>query len=142
METEFNAMGLGGCTRSELVHLWRDLQGRPPPKNLSKPIMSAALAFELQVQQHGGVKQNTLRQLEALTRSREDAVPAKSKLQIGTRLVREWKGRTWTVEVTADGFVMNGNTHDSLSACAKLITGAHWSGPRFFGLTKAKVKYA
>ena len=141
MQIEFNATDLADCHRFDLVNLWRDLQGKPPPKNLSKPIMSAALAFELQVQQHGGIKQNTLRDLDALSKS-GDAAPAKSKSQIGTRLVREWKGRTWTVEVTADGFVMNGKTHDSLSACAKLITGAHWSGPRFFGLTKIKTKHA
>lgn len=141
MQAEYNATDLGDCNRSDLVNLWRDLQGRPPPKNLSKPIMSAALAFELQVGQHGGIKQNTRRDLDALSKS-GDAAPAKSKLQTGTRLVREWKGRTWTVEVTTDGFSMNGKTHDSLSACAKLITEAHWSGPRFFGLTKAKTKHA
>ena len=52
----------------------------------------------------------------------------------GTRLVREWNGRTYHVEVVADGFVWNGRTHRSLSAIAREITGAQWSGPRFFGL--------
>ena len=52
----------------------------------------------------------------------------------GTRLVREWNGRTHIVDVSEDGFVFDGKTYRSLSAIAKRITGAHWSGPRFFGL--------
>jgi hypothetical protein len=50
--------------------------------------------------------------------------------------MREWNGRTYQVEVIRDGFVMDGRTYKSLSAIAKRITGAHWSGPRFFGLTQ------
>jgi hypothetical protein len=52
----------------------------------------------------------------------------------GTRLVREWNGRTHVVDVGEDGFVFDGKTYRSLSAVAKRITGAHWSGRRFFGL--------
>ncbi|MEP9389443.1 DUF2924 domain-containing protein [Mesorhizobium sp. KR9-304] len=60
-------------------------------------------------------------------------VPAQI-LRSGTRLVREWNGRTHVVDVSEDGFVFDGRTYGSLSAIAKRITGAHWSGPRFFGL--------
>ncbi|WP_245814005.1 DUF2924 domain-containing protein [Boseongicola aestuarii] len=31
---------------------------------------------------------------------------------------------------------MDGQTFSSLSAVAKRITGAEWSGPRFFGLNR------
>lgn len=60
--------------------------------------------------------------------------PLRARPAAGTRLVREWNGRTHVVEVTQDGFVMDGKNYRSLSAIAKRITGAHWSGPRFFGL--------
>ncbi len=56
------------------------------------------------------------------------------KLALGTQLVREWNGRTWQVEVVKGGFVCRGKRYRSLSAIAKMITDAHWSGPRFFGL--------
>ena len=56
------------------------------------------------------------------------------KLAPGTQLVREWNGRTWQVEVVKGGFVCRGKRYRSLSAIAKMITDAHWSGPRFFGL--------
>jgi hypothetical protein len=52
----------------------------------------------------------------------------------GTRLMREWNGRMHLVDVTDNGFVFDGKTYRSLSAIARRITGAHWSGPRFFGL--------
>ncbi|MFZ1813637.1 MAG: DUF2924 domain-containing protein [Rhizobiaceae bacterium] len=71
-----------------------------------------------------------------------DAVPAapnpspplRPQPAIGTRLVREWNGRMHVVEVTDEGFVWDGKSYRSLSAIARRITGAHWSGPRFFGL--------
>lgn len=54
-------------------------------------------------------------------------------LKTGTRLVREWNGRAYQVEVVENGFLMDGKHYRSLTAIAKRITGAHWSGPRFFG---------
>jgi hypothetical protein len=41
---------------------------------------------------------------------------------------------THTVAVTEDGFEYAGLSYPSLTKIAKKITGAHWSGPRFFGL--------
>ena len=43
---------------------------------------------------------------------------------------------THTVLVHADGFEWNGKRYRSLTIVAREITGAHWSGPRFFGLRK------
>lgn len=52
----------------------------------------------------------------------------------GTRLVREWNGQTISVEVLEKGYRWSDKTWRSLSEIAKTVTGAHWSGPRFFGL--------
>ena len=56
--------------------------------------------------------------------------------KIGTILVRQWRGHTHTVLVREDGFEYEGQHYRSLTVIAERITGAHWSGPRFFGLTK------
>ena len=64
------------------------------------------------------------------------APPPRPKIKPGSRLVREWHGRTHTVCVTDDGFDFQGKTYRSLTKIALHITGAQWSGPRFFGLTK------
>ncbi|MCK0096696.1 DUF2924 domain-containing protein [Yoonia sp. F2084L] len=76
---------------------------------------------------------------QATSSIRNDAATtAKPMLTPGTQLVREWNGRIYRVLVTDDGFEMDGQTYRSLSAIAKRITGAGWSGPRFFGLSTAK----
>jgi hypothetical protein len=60
-------------------------------------------------------------------------------LKPGTRLLREWQGRKHTVIVLEHGFEYEGERYLSLTQIARRITGAHWSGPRFFGLRKAAV---
>ena len=42
---------------------------------------------------------------------------------------------TYQVEVIDNGYRFDGKTYPSLTTIAKRITGTHWSGPRFFGLT-------
>lgn len=52
----------------------------------------------------------------------------------GTQILRDWGGQTHRVTVEAEGrYLYNGQTWSSLSAIARAITGARWSGPRFFG---------
>jgi hypothetical protein len=57
-------------------------------------------------------------------------------LKTGTTLVRQWRGHTHTILVREDGLEYEGQCYRSLTVIAERITGAHWSGPRFFGLTK------
>jgi hypothetical protein len=40
--------------------------------------------------------------------------------------------------VLEKGYLMGDRSWASLSAIARHITGTHWSGPRFFGLTDRK----
>jgi hypothetical protein len=56
----------------------------------------------------------------------------------GTRLVRDWHGIGHTVIVLEDGFEYAGERWKSLTAIAKAITGTHWNGPRFFGLSERR----
>ena len=57
-------------------------------------------------------------------------------LKTGATLVRQWRGHTHTVLVRENGFEYDGQRYRSLTVIAERITGAHWSGPRFFGLNK------
>jgi hypothetical protein len=52
--------------------------------------------------------------------------------------VRSWHGRTINVLVTEDGFEFDGRQYRSLTQISSAVTGTHWSGPRFFGLKRAK----
>lgn len=52
----------------------------------------------------------------------------------GTKLVREFKGKRYTVIVLNDGYEFNGEKYKSLSAIANKITGTRWNGKKFFGV--------
>jgi Protein of unknown function (DUF2924) len=55
----------------------------------------------------------------------------------GTRLIRQWRAQRHEVTVLEEGYAYRGSRYPSLSAIARLISGTHCSGPRFFGLTSA-----
>ena len=97
--------------------------------------MRKALIHEEQCRTYGGLPSDLRRQLRAMVNGsmKPSDTPARS-LSAGAQLVREWNGRTYRVEVTDQGFRMDGKTYPSLSAIARRITGTSWSGPRFFGL--------
>jgi Protein of unknown function (DUF2924) len=121
----------------ELRREWRRLYHNDPPR-ISRDLLILGIAYRLQEIEHGGLGKATLRKLRTLaktlrTTGRVGPTPGLS-LKPGARLVREWHGRTHTVTVTEDGFDYAGTSYPSLSNIAKKITGAHWSGPRFFGL--------
>ena len=63
------------------------------------------------------------------------------ELMPGTVLTRPYKGRTITVTVRDDGFEHEGEVYRSLSAVAKAVTGSHWSGNLFFGITPTKGRH-
>ena len=92
-------------------------------------------AYRLQVRAFGRMKASTAKKLLAIGLGEMPATPkAATKLKPGSRLVRQWGGVTHHVEITEDGCIWNDKRYASLSAVARAITGAHWSGPRFFGL--------
>lgn len=106
---------------------------------MSRPLLVRAVAYEMQAKVYGGLKAATERRLSLIAHGKEDSdrgnCNTAAKLRPGARLVREWNGTTHTVEVVEGGYLWSGNRYRSLSAIARAITGAHWSGPRFFGLT-------
>jgi Protein of unknown function (DUF2924) len=121
----------------ELRREWRRLYHHDPPK-ISRDLLVLGIAYRRQEGEHGGLGKATLRKLltQAKTlRATGRVGPTPSlRLKPGARLVREWRGRTHTVTVTEDGFEYAGTNYPSLTKIAREITGAHWSGPRFFAL--------
>ena len=127
-------------SRAVLVEQWTTAYGRPPPKGLSRRLLEYAAAYNLQSKSFGGLTPAVRRKLHRSAKPGEDeasrvprAVGSKGPPP-GSRLVREWHGRTFTVDVLETGFLCDGQHYGSLSEVARAITGARWSGPRFFGL--------
>ncbi len=121
--------------RDGLVALWSEIMGSEAPRGMSQALLHAFLAFEVQQRSGGGLTKADLDRLERIGTGKLRAVAP--KMSAGARFLREWNGVTHVVERTAAGYLWNGKTFASLSAIAKDITGAHWSGPRFFGVHKA-----
>lgn len=126
----------------ELRGEWRRLHRMQPPKSLSRELLLRGITYKIQERAFGGLSKSILRKLsgtepEVISAEHRRTAP-RIAVKPGTRLVREWSGDTHTVVVHADGVEWRGTRYRSLSVVAREITGAHWSGPRFFGLTLKK----
>ena len=122
--------------RAQTLDDWRAIFRAPPPKYLSKDLMQSILAWERQAVTNGGLSKEVRRVLKGMNKPQK--IIQATELKPGVTLVREWNGRTYQVNVHDGGFQMDGKEFSSLSAIAKKITGAKWSGPRFFGLNTKK----
>ena len=144
---------------------WRRVHQSPPSPRLTTDLLRRGIAYRLQERIHGGLPNHIARELDRLAKrklaemaaaagaagaaasvtagtdsSARNGVTARRidepRLRPGTRLVRSWQGRTYSVLVTEHGFVMDDREYPSLSRIAQAVTGTHWSGPRFFGITR------
>ena len=130
-ESALPASDVQTLARDALVALWIKLYDSRPPPRLSQTFLRRIIAFELQAQASGPLPAVAKTQLARLATGKTAA--SKPVLKSGGRYLREWNGVTHVVDVTDHGHLYKGQTYQSLSAVARAITGAHWSGPRFFG---------
>ena len=121
---------------AQLKERWSGLEGSPPP-SVPTSLLRRLLAQRLQERRYGALPALVARELARLGQEKPGTEPVRSRIELtpGTRLVREWNGQTISVEVIEDGFSYGDRSWRSLSTIARHVTGAHWSGPRFFGLT-------
>ncbi len=126
---------IAALDRKACVERWTTVFESPPPKYLSVCFMQRVLARERQIRTLGGYTAQVRRALRAANPTEHSRDRPSRTAPPGSWLVREWNGRTYRLEVTSSDYVLDGKTYRSLSTVARRITGAHWSGPRFFGLT-------
>ena len=110
----------------------------PTPQRLSFPSPQRSVAYRMQELALGGLRPEPQRRLRQIAQEFRETgstrMRARPELKPGTRLVREWQGRSYEVLVLDDGFSWQSTRYRSLSAIARTITGTPWSGPLFFGL--------
>ncbi|HEX8415149.1 MAG TPA: DUF2924 domain-containing protein [Sphingomicrobium sp.] len=118
---------------------WLRVHKAPAPK-ATPDLLTRGIAYRLQVQAHGGLNSDAKRKLKQLAQqvSRNGEITASPVIAVkpGTRLVRDWGGTSHHVLILDDGYLYQEQRYSSLSEIARQITGAKWSGPRFFGLVK------
>ena len=126
---------LAFLSRAKLVKRWIKVHRSPPPKGIKRGLLERSSAYHLQARLYGRLKPATMKALLAIAEGTPVKVGAiKPTLKPGTQLVREWHGVIHRIEVLDTGVTWRDRHFASLSAVAYAITGAKWSGPRFFGL--------
>jgi len=145
--TTNNIKNLEQLDRNGLVKQWCDILGASPPKASSRVFLLRSVAYEIQAKHNIGLNKSDLKVLASALSQKKSICASPNvkspntnpriKLVPGSRLVREWNGNIYTVSVIEEGFVYKDKVWASLSAIARDITSAHWSGPRFFGVNGA-----
>ena len=120
--------------RAMLVKVWQQLLRRPPPKQISAPFMRRFIVDKLQADLHGGLDSKTRHAL--MKAARGSKRQTSREYEVGAKFFRDWNGVCHQVECVEGGYLYQGTVYSSLSVIARHITGAHWSGPRFFGVNK------
>jgi hypothetical protein len=109
-----------------------------PPEAFGPDLLRRSIAYYIQEKAYGGLDPATRRLLNNLmaqqAKSKDGRIVIPRRIKSGAVLVRVWKDQSHRVKVLEDGFAYAGKTYASLSEIARLITGARWNGPRFFGL--------
>lgn len=124
---------------SELANRWEAL-GRGTAPRVPLRVLQRLYAQLLQEQALGGLSTAALDALaKAAAQTGKSKAPTpppprQLMLTVGTRLVREWNGRTISVDVQGESYIWNDQHYGSLSEIARAVTGTRWSGPRFFGV--------
>ncbi|MDO3578260.1 DUF2924 domain-containing protein [Ralstonia pseudosolanacearum] len=137
------AARIAELSRAPMPELWKlwDRYFNYRPAKPNRDFVESRIAYKLQEEAFGGLSPATRERLERIGAShskiQKRAASREFHFVPGTVLLREWGEREHKVTVTAEGgFEYEGKTFKSLTAVARHITGTHWSGPLFFGLTK------
>lgn len=118
------------------------------PRTKNRVWLWRKIAWRLQEQRFGGLSETAKTRLEELideidlplSGDRKQVKPARCNgATLGATVSRIWKNREIRATSVAGGWEHEGVVFRSLSAIAKHVTGAHWNGKGFFGLTKRKV---
>ncbi len=135
LETELEKLSL-----EELRVRWEELHGGLQPPNIPLRLLRLLYAQRVREQAYGGIPDWVFQEFDrVLVQHRMPKIEkqvdcVRSRLSVGTRLVREWNGKTISVEVREEGYLCGDKLYGSLSEIARVVTGVRWSGPRFFGL--------
>ena len=132
---------VAGLSRPELQQSWRRLYGSDPPEQISRQLLTQAIAHRLQLKNLGVLSFPARRALERASEevnSERGTKSGKQNIETGVILVRVWHGETHRATIVKEGVHYRGTRYRSLSEVARTITRTRWSGPRFFGLKTAK----
>ncbi len=162
-DIERTIAALGRMTVGQLRDKYLEAFGEPTNSG-NKQFLFKRIAWRIQSLAEGGLSERARRRAEELARDADirltiprprkevdvegatmvtlaapPALRSGDRLPLpGTILTRKYRGQRVETKVLPDGFEYDGQVYRSLSAVAKAVTGSHWNGHLFFGLTSAK----
>jgi hypothetical protein len=127
----------------DLVVRYQEVHGKPP-RVKHRDWLWRRIAWKIQEQKFGGLSIVAKRRLDELiaeldlplglaARTTTGRVGERRPV-LGTSLCRTWRGRDVRATAVDGGWEHDGTVYKTLSAAANAITGAHMSGPKFFGV--------
>ena len=85
-------------SKKDLLALWNQLFSGAPPSHLRRGLLIRLLAYKIQEQAYGGIKPANRQRLRELARkflaNPNAKISGVQRMKPGTRLIREWRGRT------------------------------------------------
>ncbi len=137
-QSHLDLNSLQTLSTKQVLELWKDAVGSPPPRSTSREFLVAMVAWHQQATLYGGLSHQTQRALKGFQKGRAGMMGVRptmaSPLPVGTVLLKTYQGTRYTVTVQAEGFDFEGTVYGNLSGIARRITGTRWNGPAFFGL--------
>lgn len=134
---------LTSLSLEDLRQKWSIAWGQEPHPRIGRTMLLKSLEYKILEQETGALTSEQRLKLEQLIKSYkrnssffDENLPA---LKPGTRLVRNWNGKRYSVLVQNAGYEYKDKTYSSLSQVAFEITGTRWNGWVFFGLKKKEV---
>lgn len=135
-QIEAGITALKNKTTKEIIEIWHQYFEHKPAQ-YHREFMTKRIAYEMRAKIDGRLPPTAINKLKRLAYEDQKEVRGKITISAGTKLVRDWNGKRYEVLSLDDGnYEYDNKRYRSLSVIAQEITGAHWSGPLFFGLKK------
>jgi len=112
--------------------MWTEMWDLEPHTRIGRTMLEKSLTFKTLTERQEAQLQKLIKQYKRNPKCFDESYPLKP----GTRLVRNWKGKQYSVLIKSDGFEYKNLNYSSLSKIANEITGSKWNGYLFFGLKK------
>ncbi len=154
---------LGKMSTAKLRTRYQEVHGQPS-RSSNRLYLIRKILWRLQAIREGGLSERARKRASELANDanlrvgppvprRSRSLPAGTQVIVGqvgrpdpnhrlplpgALITREYKGRMLHVRVLERGFDFEGEIYPSLSAIAKRVTGSHWNGLYFFGLTRRR----
>jgi hypothetical protein len=127
----------------QLRSKWAEMWSTESHPRIGRTMLINSLKYKIHEQETGGLTSEQRQRLDQLIKSYkrnpnyfDENIPI---LKPGTRLVRNWNGKRYSILVQSAGYEYKGKIYSSLSQVAFEITGTRWNGWVFFGLKKKEV---